>query len=141
MQDKKVVALIVLTVLAVISLIYGVTATPKGRAKSAVVTDKQIAVTPAQDAAKNVVSTDRRARRSQFKVWKRSPFIDGQAASAVSELTLNGIIWSKTKPKAMIGDIMVVKGDTIGGNKVIDIQPKRVILNDGIKDFELKIEK
>jgi hypothetical protein len=41
----------------------------------------------------------------------------------------------------MIGDIMVVKGDTIGGNKVIDIQPKRVILNDGIKDFELKIEK
>jgi len=141
MQDKKVVALIVLTVLAVISLIYGVTATPKGRTKSAAVTDKQIAVTPAQDAAKNVVSTDRRARRSQFKVWKRSPFIDGQAASAVSELTLNGIIWSKTKPKAMIGDIMVVKGDTIGGNKVIDIQPKRVILNDGIKDFELKIEK
>ena len=54
---------------------------------------------------------------------------------------MNGIIWNKTKPKAMIGDAIVVKGDTIGANKVVDIQPNRVILNDGTKDFELKIEK
>ena len=143
MQDKKIVALIILTVLAVISLIYGATAVPKGRVKSAAITEGQVAIASPQVAvaAKNVLSTERRARRSQFKTWKRSPFVDSQAASATSELTLNGIIWNKNKPKAMIGDAMVVKGDTVGANKVVDIQPNKVILNDGTKDFELKIEK
>ncbi len=141
MQDKKVVALIVLAVLAVISLIYGVTASPKGRAKSTITAERQAAIAPLQGAAKNVLSTERRARRSQFKAWKRNPFVTGLTAFTSSELTLNGIIWNKTKPKAMIGDAIVVKGDTIGANKVVDIQPNRVILNDGTKDFELRIEK
>jgi hypothetical protein len=122
MQDKKVIALIVLTVLAVISLIYGVTASPKSRANSAATAEGQVAIAPAQGAAKSVVSTGRRARRSQFKAW-------------------NGIIWNKVRPKAMIGDAIVVEGDTVGANKVVDIQQDRVILNDGTKDFELKIEK
>ena len=140
MQDKKVVALIILTVLVAISLIYGVTASPKGRAKSAANAERQVAIAPPQ-SAKNVISTERLAKRSQFKAWKRNPFATGLTASTMTELTLNGIIWNKTKPKAMIGDAMVVKGDTISGNKVVDIQPNRVILNDGTKDFELKIEK
>lgn len=141
MQDKKVVALIVLAVLAVISLIYGVTASPKGRAKSTVTAERQAAIASSQGAAKNVLSIERRAKRSQFKVWKRNPFVAGSMSSTVTELTLNGIIWNKTKPKAMIGDAIVVKGDTIGVSKVVDIQPNRVILNDGTKDFELRIEK
>ncbi len=140
MQDKKVVALIVLAVLAVISLIYGVTASPKGRAKSAATAERQIATAP-QQGAKNVVSTERRAKRSQFNTWKRNPFVAGFTTSTMTELTLNGIIWNKTKPKAMIGDAIVAKGDTVGANKVVDIQPNRVILNDGTKDFELKVEK
>ena len=140
MQDKKVIALIVLAVLAVISLIYGVTASPKGRAKSAVAVERQVAIALSQ-GTKNIVSTERLLKRSQFKAWKRNPFVSGQKALAMTELTLNGIIWNKTKPKAMIGDALVVKGDTVGVNKVVDIQPDRVILNDGTKDFELKIEK
>ena len=140
MQNKKVVALIVLAVLALISLIYGITASSKGRVKSAAAAERQAAIALPEDA-KNVVSTERRARRSQFKTWKRNPFASGLTASTTTELTLNGIIWNKTKPKAMIGDAIVVKGDTIGANKVVDIQPDRVILNDGTKDFELKIEK
>jgi hypothetical protein len=142
MQDKKVIALIVLTVLAVISLIYGVTASPKSRANSAATAEGQVAIAPAQGAAKSVVSTGRRARRSQFKAWKRSPFAKGITASTTTPaLTLNGIIWNKVRPKAMIGDAIVVEGDTVGANKVVDIQQDRVILNDGTKDFELKIEK
>jgi hypothetical protein len=142
MQDKKVIALIILTVLAVISLIYGATASPKSRAKNAAAPVGQVAIAPAQGAAaKSVLSTERRAKRSQFKVWKRNPFAAGLTASTASELTLNGIIWNKARPKAMIGDAIVVEGDTIGENKVIDIQPNKVILNDGTKDFELRIEK
>ncbi len=141
MQDKKVVALIILTVLAVISLIYGVTASPKGRAKNTVVAVIESRSAAAPQGAANVVSTGRRAKRSRFKEWKRNPFITGLTASTVTKLTLNGIIWNKTKPKAMIGDAIVAKGDTVGADKVVDIQPDRVILNDGTKDFELKIEK
>ena len=141
MQDKKVVALIILTVLAVISLIYGVTASPKPRSKSAVTAERQVAIASPQCAATNVISTKRRSKRSQFKAWKRNPFAAGLTASTVKELTLNGIIWNKTKPKAMIGNAIVEKGDTIGANKVVDIQPDRVILNDGTKNFELRIEK
>ena len=95
MQDKKIVALIILAVLAVASLIYGVTASPKGRVKSAVAVERQVAIAPSQ-GTKNVLSTGRRARRSQFKVWKRNPFAAGLTASTASELTLNGIIWNKT---------------------------------------------
>ncbi|MDO8535661.1 MAG: hypothetical protein Q7S30_01440 [Candidatus Omnitrophota bacterium] len=145
MKDKKVVALIILAVLAVISLVYGITASPKSRAKSAAVAVGQASGAPAQNAvvAKSVVPTARRAKRSQFKAWKRNPFVSGLAATTLTmtKLTLNGIIWSKTNPKAMIGDAIVVKGDTVGANKVVDIQPDKVILNDGAKDFELKLEK
>jgi fumarate reductase subunit C len=140
MRDKKVVVLIILAVLALISLIYGITASPKGRSKNAAA-KRQVAITQSQGVAKNVVPTKRLPKRSQFKTWKRNPFIVGQAASTSSELVLNGIIWNKAKPKAMIGDAIIVKGDTIGANKIVDILPDRVILNDGMKDFELKMEK
>lgn len=140
MPNKKIIALIVLAALAVISLIYGVTASPKSRVKESAASG-QFAIAPLQSTANNVAAAGRRAKRSQFKAWKRNPFAAGLAGSTATELTLNGIIWSKTKPKAMIGDAIVVKGDTVGGNRVVDIQSNKVILNDGTKDFELKIEK
>ncbi|MDO8536128.1 MAG: hypothetical protein Q7S30_03880 [Candidatus Omnitrophota bacterium] len=142
MRDKKIVALIVLIILAVISLIYGVTASPKGRVKSTAVAGKQLAIASVRSVTTNVLSIGRHAKRSQFRIWKRNPFVSGMAPmSANTQLALNGIIWDKTKPKAMIGDAIVVKGDTIGSNKVVDILQDRVILNDGTKEFELKLEK
>ena len=41
----------------------------------------------------------------------------------------------------MIGDSIVGKGDKIDGNTVIEVEKEKVILNDGTKDFELKLEK
>lgn len=141
MQDKKVIALIVLAVLAVISLIYGVTASPKSKFRTAVTAGGQVAKASSQSAPITALPTGRRSKRSQFKTWKRNPFSSGQGASEPSGLTLNGIIWNKTRPKAMIGDAIVVKGDTIGTNRVVDIERTKVILNDGTKDFELSMEK
>src|SRR3989338_584463 len=137
MENKKVIILIVLTVFAVISLIYGITAIPKGRAVRAAVSQR-----PSPDAdtyvAKTLPSSERRFKRSKFTSWRRSPFVPVSTA-ATSKLVLSGIAWNKDKPKAMIGDAIVMKGDEIDGNKVIDIKPDRIILNDGTKDFELKI--
>ena len=140
MKDKKVIALIVLVILAVISLVYGVTAPAKGKGRSAVAKE-QVTIAPPQGAAKSALPLGRRHKRSQHKVWKRNPFSSGQSSSTASELNLNGIIWNKVRPKAMIGDAIVAKGDTVGENKVIDILPDRVILNDGTKDFELQMSK
>ncbi|MDP2929661.1 MAG: hypothetical protein Q8O01_06355 [Candidatus Omnitrophota bacterium] len=136
MPNKKVIALIVLTVLAVISLIYGVTASPKSRVKDISVSEGR-AVTPSS----SVIPIRRRAGRSQFKSWKKSPFVSNKVKPAAPKLVLSGIIWNNTKPRAMIGSAIVVKGDTIGENKVVEIKQDRVILNDGAKDFELKMEK
>ena len=136
MQNKKVIALIVLAIFAVISLIHGMTARPKKK----LAVSPETAQTAGPPAPKEVLTVERQYKRSAYKSWKRSPFVP-TGTSTSSSLTVSGIIWSKDKPKAMVGDAMVVKGDKVGGNTVVDIKPDRVILNDGTKDFELKLEK
>lgn len=140
MQDKKIIALIVLSLGAIASLIYGVTASPKSKYRSPASAQPQAVVAAKPQGTGNVAASERRYRRSQFKSWSRNPFTLNQSSSDKG-LALNGIIWNKTKPKAMIGDAMVSEGDIIDTNRVVDIQPDKVILNDGTKDFELKIEK
>lgn len=139
MQNKKVILLIILGVLAVISLIRGITAQPgngrRASSKSAAVQGNKA------NLDENILLTKRLATQTQFKSWRRRLFAPFGTASSSSSLVVSGIIWSKDRPKAMIGDTIVAKGDTIGGNKVVDIKPDKVILNDGVKDFELKIEK
>lgn len=133
MQNKKVVILIVLSVFAAISLIHGLTARPKARSAVPAITAPGNMV-----PTEGVFSVERRAARSKFTSWKRSPFVPS-GTPASSNLVLSGIIWNKDKPKAMINDMILTKGDSVGENKIIDIKPDRVILNDGTKDFELKM--
>ncbi|OGW94250.1 MAG: hypothetical protein A3G36_05480 [Omnitrophica bacterium RIFCSPLOWO2_12_FULL_45_13] len=134
MQDKKFLTLIVLAIFAVISLIYGSIAVhPKGRKDH-----------PAPQAGSLTphtvyISAERRAKRSEFKSWKRNPFVPVGGAPIPANLILSGIIWNKENPKAVIGDAIVAKGGKISGNTVLDIQQDRVILTDGTKDFELKL--
>ncbi|MFH0738799.1 MAG: hypothetical protein V2A59_02955 [Candidatus Omnitrophota bacterium] len=56
-----------------------------------------------------------------------------------SALSLNGILWDKTNPLAMINDEVVHVGSKISGNKVVDIKEDRVILNNASGDFELRL--
>ena len=56
------------------------------------------------------------------------------------KLRLNGILFGQGVPKAIINGNVVVEGDVIYGNTVVDIKKKRVILNDGIHNFELTLE-
>lgn len=133
MKDKKVTALIVLAVLAVISLIYGMTAAPKRRAASSAVNEAE-RLLPRSGS----IGVERRAKKSGFTSWKRSPFAPSGAPSTA--LVLNGILGNGKNIKAMVGDVIVGNGDKIGNNTVVDIKPDRVILNDGIRDFELKLK-
>ncbi len=57
-----------------------------------------------------------------------------------SGIYLNGILWDKTSPMAIINDQVVKRGDTVSGKIVVDIKQDGVILNDGTKDFQLRLE-
>ena len=140
MENKKVTILIVLSVFAVISIVRGIVTPPKYRRSMAPQAAAGLQQASGAQATMNHAVMKRHAKRTKFKSWKRNPF--GPASSGTSTgLVLNGIIWSKDRPKAMIGDSIVAKGDVVNDNKVVDIKPDRVILNDGVNNFELKMEK
>lgn len=141
MRDKKIVILTALGILAVISLIYGLTARPGARRgvsrQEGIIKKKSESAKP-EDIANQM---KRRARRTQFRSWRRSPFVSNNASGMpYSKLTLNGILVNGNELKAMIGDSVVGKGARIEGNTVVEVRKDRVILNDGTRDFELKLE-
>lgn len=83
----------------------------------------------------------RQAPRSEYKDYKRNPF----TAASVSQsqgagLQLSGIIYDEKGLYALINDQIVHLGDKIGEYAVTGITQSKVILNDGAKDIELKIE-
>ncbi|MBN1515486.1 hypothetical protein JXA32_02845 [Candidatus Sumerlaeota bacterium] len=47
---------------------------------------------------------------------------------SIEEVTINGIIWSKEAPKAMVCEQVVYIGDEIRGLKIIDIQSESVVV-------------
>lgn len=138
MKDKKVIILIILGICAVISLSYGIFSSPKGRRQ---VPSVPAAVSQAEkiEPAQGAAGIQRRAARTKFKSWARSPFAP-RAGAAGTSLSLSGIVGSPKKPKAMIGDAIVGVGDMVGKYKVVAIRQDRVILNDGTKDIELKLK-
>lgn len=136
MQNKKIIILIVLAIFAVVSLMHGMAARPKKAAMNPAASK-----TTSPSASKEILpNIGRQYKRSKNTSWKRSPFVP-TGTSTASRLVVSGIIWSKDKPKAMIGDTMVGRGDKVGSNTVVEIKTDKVILNDGTKDFELKLEK
>ncbi|MFH0935755.1 MAG: hypothetical protein V1828_02700 [Candidatus Omnitrophota bacterium] len=82
---------------------------------------------------------------SQSLELKRDPFAamipavaKGQAAQA-SSITLSGILWDENNPLAIINNKVVKKADTVGGCRVAEIKRDSVVLNDGTREFELKL--
>ena len=137
------IILTALGVVAFISLIYGLSAKPKWQSKTA---DQGAVIQTGSDSRGNpadvISQTKRRAVRTRFHSWKRNIFIPkGVPGTVSSKLSLSGILASGKGFKAMIGDSIVGKGDKIDGNTVIEVEKEKVILNDGTKDFELKLEK
>ena len=137
MQNKKLIIAIVLGIGAVFSVFYGVTSKPKARSHAGSAISAAAPEEPGP--AGSVAAVKRLAKRSQFASWARSPFVHKSSGGGVT-LVLNGIVGSPKNPKAMIGDAVVGKGDKLGVYTVVDIGQNKVILNDGSKDIELKME-
>lgn len=151
MQNKKLVVLIILGIAAVFSLIYGITASPKGkdaRAAKPAITHEAETIQP----VKKLLLKERHAVKTKFKSWGRNPFIQGKIQEEIQEkiqekppipeslkLTLKGIMWNEKNPRALINNTILSKGDKIGINTIVNIKQKSVILNDGTKDFEIKL--
>lgn len=134
MQNKKVIILIILGIVAIFSLFYGITASPKGR-KNLPDRTQVIQRDEKVQLEKTVIPTKRRAKRTKFSSWERNLF--SEKGTFVSSSGLTGIIWDEKFPQALIGDAVVGIGDKVGSNTVVKIEKDRVILNDGTKDFEL----
>ena len=76
---------------------------------------------------------------------KRDPFFKQPAEITnkpflSSEFYLSGIVWDKDNPTAIINNKIVKIGAEIAGSTVVNIKEDRVILNDGIRNFELKMD-
>lgn len=139
-MNKKAIAAAVLGIVAAISLIYGITASPKKKSFKTSESDISKNLRTEEAAKDSAVSAKRMASRTSFKSWRRSPFVPPGSGATTSALVLNGIIGHKDKPKAMINDSLVSIGDKIGNYTVLSIKSKSVILTDGNGNIELKME-
>ena len=151
MQNKKLIVLIILGIAALFSLIYGITASPKGkdaRAAKPAITREAEMIQP----VKKLLLKERHAAKTMFTSWGRNPFIQKKIQEKIQEkipekppvpeslkLTLNGIMWNAQNPKVLINNTILSKGDKIGKNTIVDIKQKSVILNDSTKDFEIRL--
>lgn len=140
MQNKKQIILIILSIGAVISLYYGITAPPKSKystGRSA----RPVTQVARVEVAKRAIQAKRLGKKTTFVSWGRSPFVPKTAVEkGVTSFTLNGILWDETYPTAIINNDIVAVGDNIGKNTVVRIDANQVVLNDGIKDFTLRLE-
>jgi len=76
-----------------------------------------------------------------YKNWGRDPF-SGFVYSAQGEdiaLRFTGVLWDSANPKALINDEIIGNNSIVGKYKVIKINKESVILNDGVKDLELRL--
>lgn len=146
MRDKKLIILIVLGLGAVASLIYGIV-TPSGNKRAPGAGTASVAKKGELAEKIDLVTKEREAKRSTYSFWGRSPFLPPAKPEAVHEaggitsLNLGGIVRHGDSYRAFINNIMVNKGSSIGGYKVVDIKHDRVILSDGISTYEVRIGK
>ena len=143
MQNKKVIILIILSIGAAISLIYGITASPRSRSRASRPAQQEAKAARSDGATSSVrriVPTERLAKKTEFVSWGKNPFaLKEVKIETISKLSLNGIMWDEESPKAIVNDEIIGVGDKIDENTVVDIKKDSVILNDGISDFELEM--
>ena len=139
MQNKKLIILAVLGVLAIFSLFYGIF-TPSKTRRPPQVRESDIQPERKVSLAGKPILTQRVAKRTNYTTWSRNPFtLQKTSSKAFKGLILDGIMWDKEKPLAIINGRIVKIGDTVSGNTVVDIKQDKVILNDGVADFELRL--
>ena len=132
-MDKKKLLLGVLAVAAILVWIHGLSTASRHRARQGESGQKDVFPLSGLQG--------RQAARTAYKEWGRNPFsVSRAAAPGVTGMQLGGIIYDGKQAYALINDQIIHVGERIGENKVTEIKQDRVILNDGSKDIELKLE-
>ncbi len=91
--------------------------------------------TPAQELLK------KQEEESAKLELKRDPFTAAPIVprqKSPSAPRLNGILWGKASPMAIVDNIVVKIGDRVGNKVVVDIKQDKVILSDGAERIELR---
>ena len=142
---KKSTIEIIITSVLIIILIFSVSNIFKSRKKrlakkrpAEIATVKQ--KKPEVSAALAKVTYEDLEERVKELEWGRNPFVykPTYSVGAQGDLILDGIVWDKQNPKAMINELIVGVGEKIGKYTVIGITPDSVILTDGIDRIRLK---
>jgi hypothetical protein len=139
MNNKKLIILIVLGVLAVLSIVHGL-----------IKSNQQTLKLPEKSANSDLKSTaildeitassSKPPVKSAYSSWGRNPFaLAGEKGASLEDLRLEGILSDSNKFSAIINDRVVTIGEEIEGNTIVAIKADRVILSDGKKEFELKL--
>lgn len=70
--------------------------------------------------------------------WARDPFTHGGTSSGgPAGLSLSGILWDASAPLAIINGQTLRVGDELDSFRVMQIDPDRVVLSDGVETFSL----
>jgi len=141
-MDKARKQIIITLILIVVLVLAGLNAARKFKKSQPVKSASASALVQSPTSASNVVLLPTKGA-GDLK-WTRDPF-SGRTYSANSarkvtaDLKLVGITWDKVCPMAIINNKVVEVGDSVAGNLVIQINKSSVVLNDGSRDFELKL--
>lgn len=140
MKDKKSIVLVILSIAAIISLIHGIGSLSKTKSRKFVLRQNF-----QRGEVKNIDSEgiqtflNRQEKRIDYSDWGRNPFVLPEIRDSL-EVVLNGILWDKENPRAIINNKNVRIGDKAGVYTVEEISEDKVVLTDGIRRLELRVE-
>jgi len=138
-KNKKLIVSIIVGGIAVLGMVFGVVVS-RGSGNSWSDKTGNSLSTGSKLPGKNI-QTKRRAKKTEFTSWKRSPFISQEVIAAPDvKVVLKGVVWHNENPKALLNDEIMGIGEKIGGYTVVEITEDSVLLNDGTKDLRLKMK-
>jgi hypothetical protein len=137
-MEKKRLEIIITVILGIVFVLVSLNSLSvirkKTKEKIAVQMPSQGAASTAADAPLTEVSEDKLS-------WVKDPF-SGKLYSSSSEmeLRLEGILWDPKNPAAIINGEVVKIGDVLaGGSRIVAIKQNMVVVNDGMRNIEIKL--
>jgi hypothetical protein len=133
-KKKKIIILIILTVIAVFSIRRNMGTTARGPGAA----DHERGALRAEIG--DLSSAARDMKRSELESFGRNPFKPASIAKAATRLVLSGILWDSSRPSAIINGEIAEVGTEVSGSKIVKITRHSVTLHDGKKYITLTIE-
>ncbi len=144
-MDKKKIEIIATSLLIVIFILVSISSFKK--VKKAVSLPKPAAASQNIEPVQGALPTlspglNRKSVEAKvYKDWGRDPFSGVVYSVEGKDITLKftGVLWDESNPQALINGKIVGNNSRVGKYTVIKISKDSVILNDGLKDLELRL--